>query len=207
MTRTWSKRSLASLAGIHPDLRRVMDRAISESPIDFVVIEGLRTVARQRELVAKGASKTMNSRHITGHAVDLMPIGPDGKGSFDWPLYHRLAPAVKAAAKAEGVALVWGGGWRTFPDGPHFELDRNVYPAGANVTNPAKPLTRPAPHVSKPAKTEHEPTTPAPVKPGNPVADQLLASKPVVAQNPPETAIKPGWLAALIAALVALVRK
>lgn len=131
MKRTWSKRSLASLQGIHPDLRRVMDRALSESPVDFTVIEGLRTQARQRELVAKGASKTMNSRHITGHAVDLLPHGPDGKGAFDWPLYHRLAPAVKSAAKAEGVTLVWGGDWRSFKDGPHFELDRNVYPAGA----------------------------------------------------------------------------
>ncbi|MGL5735297.1 MAG: M15 family metallopeptidase, partial [Beijerinckiaceae bacterium] len=73
--RKWSKRSLDNLAGIHPDLRRVMDRALHESPIDFTVIEGLRTVERQKELVAKGASKTMNSRHITGHAVDLMPTG------------------------------------------------------------------------------------------------------------------------------------
>jgi len=80
MSRKWSKRSLDSLKGIHPDLRRVMDRALQESPIDFTVIEGLRTEARQRELVAKGASKTMNSRHITGHAVDLMPTGRMARG-------------------------------------------------------------------------------------------------------------------------------
>jgi peptidoglycan L-alanyl-D-glutamate endopeptidase CwlK len=70
----------------------------------------------------------MNSRHITGHAVDLLPIGPSGP-AFDWPLYHKLGPAVKAAARAEGVALDWGGDWRTFKDGPHFELDRDAYPA------------------------------------------------------------------------------
>lgn len=151
--RKWSKRSLASLTGVHPDLRRVMERALQGSPIDFTVIEGLRTEARQRELVAKGASKTMNSRHLTGHAVDLLPTGPDGKGSFDWSLYHRLAPAVKAAAKAEGVAIVWGGDWKTFPDGPHFELDRKVYPAGA-------PLTRPAPQVNEKPKSEHKPISP-----------------------------------------------
>jgi peptidoglycan L-alanyl-D-glutamate endopeptidase CwlK len=127
--RTWSKRSLKALEGIHPDLRRVFDRALQESPIDFVVIEGLRTVERQRQLVRAGASKTMNSRHITGHAVDIVPVGPNGKIAFDWPLYHRIAPAVKAAAKAEGVAIVWGGDWRSFRDGPHFELDRRVYPA------------------------------------------------------------------------------
>lgn len=127
--RKFSARSLASLNGIHPDLRRVIDRALQESPIDFIVIEGLRTKERQKQLVASGASKTMNSRHITGHAVDLVPIGPNGKAAFDWPLYHKLAPAVKEAAQAEGVALVWGGDWTSFKDGPHFELDRKVYPA------------------------------------------------------------------------------
>ena len=132
--RKWSARSLKNLNGIHPDLRRVMDRALQESPLDFVVIEGLRTEARQRQLVAQGASKTMNSRHLTGHAVDLVPIGPNGKAAFDWPLYHKLAPAVKAAAEAEGVAIVWGGDWSTFKDGPHFELDRKAYPAGSWVS-------------------------------------------------------------------------
>jgi peptidoglycan LD-endopeptidase CwlK len=127
--RAWSTRSLKALDGIHPDLRRVFDRALQESPLDFVVIEGLRTVERQRQLVRAGASKTMASRHITGHAVDIVPVGPNGKIAFDWPLYHRIAPAVKAAAKAEGVAIVWGGDWKSFRDGPHFELDRRVYPA------------------------------------------------------------------------------
>jgi peptidoglycan L-alanyl-D-glutamate endopeptidase CwlK len=138
MTRKFSTRSLNNLKGIHPDLRRVIDRALQESPVDFVVIEGLRTVARQKQLVASGASKTMDSRHITGHAVDLVPIGPDGKASFAWPLYDKLGPAVKAAAEAEGVALDWGGDWKSFKDGPHFELDRKVYPAG-DWTSKAKP--------------------------------------------------------------------
>lgn len=144
--RTYSARSLKSLTGIHPDLRRVIDRALQSSPVDFVVIEGLRTVERQRELVASGASKTMNSRHLTGHAVDLWPIDPQtGKAASArderrlWALYRQLAPAVKAAAEAEGVALDWGGDWAKFPDGPHFELNRKAYPAdGAE----AKPLTR-----------------------------------------------------------------
>jgi peptidoglycan L-alanyl-D-glutamate endopeptidase CwlK len=131
--RKYSARSLSNLQGIHPDLRRVIDRALRDSPLDFVVIEGLRTQARQRELVASGASRTMDSRHLTGHAVDLMPIGPDGKGSFDWALYDVLGPAVEAAAKAEGVPIVWGGRWRNFRDGPHFELDRAAYPAGENI--------------------------------------------------------------------------
>ena len=142
MTRKYSQRSLNNLRGIHPDLRRVIDRALQESPLDFIVIEGLRTVERQREMVAKGASRTMNSRHLTGHAVDLLPIGPGGRAAFDWPLYHQLAPAVKAAAEAEGVKIAWGGDWKSFKDGPHFELDRNVYPASDWTTGDAPPEER-----------------------------------------------------------------
>lgn len=176
--RKWSKRSLDSLRGIHPDLRRVMDRALQESPLDFIVIEGLRTVERQRKLVAQGASKTMNSRHITGHAVDLMPVGPDGKGSFDWGLYHQLAPAVKKAAKSEGVAIVWGGDWKSFRDGPHFELDRKVYPADGKhvLVTEAQNLKPPLP---------------------KPVADRPLDTKPVVSDIGQDVKHKPSLWAAL----------
>jgi peptidoglycan L-alanyl-D-glutamate endopeptidase CwlK len=138
MSRKYSARSLKNLNGVHPDLRRVIDRALLDSPLDFVVIEGLRTKERQKELVASGASKTINSRHLTGHAVDLVPIGPNGKAAFDWPLYDKLGPAVKAAAEKEGVALDWGGDWTSFKDGPHFELDRKVYPEG-DWTSKVKP--------------------------------------------------------------------
>ena len=114
--------------GVHPDLRRVIDRALQDTPLDFAVIEGLRTRKRQEQLVASGASQTMNSRHLTGHAVDLLPIDPTtGKGEFAWPLYDQLGPAVKTAAKKEGVPIIWGGDWTSFKDGPHFELDRRVY--------------------------------------------------------------------------------
>ena len=126
--RKWSTISLRNLQGIHPDLRRVMDRALQESPIDFRVIEGLRTAERQRQLVARGASQTMRSRHLTGHAVDIAPI-VGGTIRWDWPLFHRIAPAVKLAAQAEGVPLEWGGDWRSFPDGPHWQLPWAKYPA------------------------------------------------------------------------------
>ena len=130
--RRWSQRSLGNLKGIHPDLRRVMDVALAESPIDFIVIEGLRTEVRQRELIAQGASRTMNSRHLTGHAVDLLPIDPaTGRGAFDWPLYHQLAPAVKKVAERLNVPITWGGDWTRFRDGPHFELAWHDYPADA----------------------------------------------------------------------------
>lgn len=139
--RKYSKRSLNNLRGIHPDLRRVIDRALQDSPHDFIVIEGLRTMQRQRNLVASGASKTMNSRHLTGHAVDLLPIGPNGP-AFDWPLYDRLGPAVKAAADAEGVEITWGGDWAKFRDGPHFQLDWDAYPTEAWVTGDETPKPR-----------------------------------------------------------------
>lgn len=142
MTRKFGARSIKNMSGIHPDLRRVLDRALKDSPLDFAVIEGLRTLERQKQLVASGASQTLNSRHITGHAVDLMPIGPDGKGAFDWPLYNQLGPAVKAAAAAEGVELDWGGDWKKFKDGPHFELDRAAYPVDEWTTGDKPPAPR-----------------------------------------------------------------
>lgn len=125
---TLNDRSEASLRGVHSDLVRVVRKAAALSPVKFTVIEGLRSVERQKQLVAQGASKTMRSRHITGHAIDLAPHRPDGKIAFDWPLYHQIAPAMKQAAADLGVAITWGGDWAGFPDGPHFELDRTKYP-------------------------------------------------------------------------------
>ena len=120
-------RSLSRLEGVHPDLVRVVKTAAAMSDLDFTVLEGLRTVERQKQLFAQKATKTMNSRHLTGHAVDLAPmIG--GKISWDWPLYNRLAKIVKAAAAVEKVPLQWGGDWRAFKDGPHWELPWAFYP-------------------------------------------------------------------------------
>ena len=121
------QRSLSRLDGVHPDLVRVVKKAAAMSDLDFTVLEGLRTLDRQRKLLAEGATKTLNSRHITGHAVDLAPL-IDGKVSWDWPLYHRLAKIVKAAAADESVPITWGGDWRTFKDGPHWELPWKFYP-------------------------------------------------------------------------------
>lgn len=121
------KRSIERLQGVHPDLVRVVERAIDLTPVDFTVLEGLRSPERQQTLVASGASQTLNSRHITGHAVDL-GAWVDNQVDWSWPLYAKIANAMKAAAKELGVSIVWGGDWRTFKDGPHFELDRRFYP-------------------------------------------------------------------------------
>lgn len=114
---------LAKLKGVHPDLVRVIKRAAKDSKVDFMVVEGLRTLARQKELLKAGATKILNSRHITGHAVDLVPL-INGKARWDWPLYRKLAPFIWAAAKAENVPLEWGGDWEKFPDAPHWQLPR-----------------------------------------------------------------------------------
>ena len=122
-----SARSRTRLKGVHPALVGVIEAAILISPVDFMVTEGLRTAERQRQLVAAGASRTLNSRHLSGHAVDVAAL-VDGTVRWDWPLYPRIAEAVKAAAKARGVGLVWGGDWPRLRDGPHFELDRRAFP-------------------------------------------------------------------------------
>jgi peptidoglycan L-alanyl-D-glutamate endopeptidase CwlK len=127
MTFVLGKTSLARLDGVHPDLVSVVKKAITISEIDFTVTEGLRTVERQKQLVAKGASQTMNSRHITGHAVDLAAL-VGGKISWDWEYYYKLSDAMKKAAYELNISIEWGGDWITFKDGPHFQLPHKKYP-------------------------------------------------------------------------------
>lgn len=120
-------RSVSRLVGVHPDLVAVVNRAIKLAEVDFAVLEGLRTHTRQIELVKAGASQTMRSRHLTGHAVDL-GAWVNGEVRWDWPLYHKIAAAMKKAAAELGVPIEWGGDWKTFKDGPHFQLPWKEYP-------------------------------------------------------------------------------
>lgn len=144
-----SNRSKKRLEGVQPELQAVVKRAIELTTVDFGVSEGLRTKERQAELVAKGASQTMKSKHITGHAVDLVAyIGSDVR--WELSLYDNIADAVKASAEELDVKIRWGAAWtvsdiaewdgsmqdamdsyvttrreqgrRPFIDGPHFEL-------------------------------------------------------------------------------------
>lgn len=130
-----SAKSRSRLEGVHPDLVAVVKRAIAITEQDFSVGEGLRSIERQRKLVAKGKSTTMNSRHLTGHAVDLLPypfhgdVDEDGIPNIeDWDQYYPIADAMKQAAKELNVDLDWGGDWKSFPDGPHFQLAWGSYP-------------------------------------------------------------------------------
>lgn len=137
-----SVRSLQRLAGVHPDLVRVVVLGLQYSPHDFAVSEGLRMMGRQRELVAKGFSKTLRSKHLVqpdgwAHAVDVVAVGDlDRDGDVDaqdraltWDrgVYTQIAAGVLQAADALGVAVRWGGEFKTrdgrpWFDGPHFEL-------------------------------------------------------------------------------------
>ena len=129
---TLGARSKSRLKGVHPDLVKVVERAINITTVDFTVLEGVRDPLRQKKLVEAGASQTMNSRHIPGadgfaKAVDL-GAWVDDEVRWDWPLYHKIAAAMLEAARELNVKIVWGGSWAKFRDGPHFELDRKAYP-------------------------------------------------------------------------------
>jgi len=143
-----SERSLGRLDGVDEKLVEVVKKAIQLTKVDFGVTEGLRTIERQQELVAAGASQTMASKHIEGQAVDLVAyVGP--RVSWELNLYDDIADAMKQAAKEVGVTLRWGAAWhknltdtdltsaelmneyvdlrrsqnrRPFIDAPHFEL-------------------------------------------------------------------------------------
>jgi peptidoglycan L-alanyl-D-glutamate endopeptidase CwlK len=117
-----SQRSIDRMAGVNDDLVRVVKLAITRSPLDFSITEGLRTVERQRELVAQKKSQTMKSRHIVGEAVDIcVLIG--GNANWDFENYRRVADVFKASAKELGVTITWGGDWKTLKDGPHFQIE------------------------------------------------------------------------------------
>ena len=125
-----NKRSLKNLEGVHPDLRRVVELAVSR--MEFTVIEGRRTLAAQRANVASGASDTLHSRHLTGHAVDAVPFDPHGQPL--WNLCGEVSKIMFAAAKELGVPIEWGGNFKRangkpFYDGPHYQLPWDKYPA------------------------------------------------------------------------------
>ena len=149
MTFKLSTRSIDRMAGIEPGLIEIVKTAITLTKVDFGVTCGMRTLAEQEALVAKGASKTMKSKHLEGRAVDLVAyVGSNVTWSLN--MYDDLADAMAAAAKQKGVALKWGAAWtvgniadwegsmedamntyvdlrrsqgrRPFIDAPHFEL-------------------------------------------------------------------------------------
>ena len=121
MTFALSSKSKEKLQDVDIRLVRLVEQAIKETSIDFTVLEGLRTPERQQQLVNDGFSQTMKSKHLTGHAVDLGAI-VDGKLSWDKQHYPAIAEAMKKVAAEQQVNIRWGGDFKSFFDGPHFEL-------------------------------------------------------------------------------------
>ena len=118
-----SKKSLAKLDEVNPDLQKLVRNAIGLSTIDFGISEGMRTKERQKILYDTGKSQTMNSRHLTGHAVDVY-AWKDGAVSWEFEDYETINVAFSQASKLTNIPYVWGGSWKSFKDGPHFELKR-----------------------------------------------------------------------------------
>jgi peptidoglycan L-alanyl-D-glutamate endopeptidase CwlK len=119
------------LKGVHGDLVRIVERAAEMR--SFMVVQGLRTMEEQRRLYLLGKSKTMRSRHLTGHAVDLAPLvdlDGDGDQELSWNPDHfwPISEAMLGASEYLKIPIIWGGSWESFRDYPHFELDRQVYP-------------------------------------------------------------------------------
>lgn len=123
-----AERSIKALQGVHPDLVAIVHRA-DELGARFHVTEGMRTLERQRSLLKAGKSKTLKSRHLTGHAVDFVAVTLDGGVTYAAEPMRAVADAFKAAARELGYPVEWGGDWRTFKDTPHVELSRKSYPA------------------------------------------------------------------------------
>ena len=130
----WDKVSTERRVGVHPDLLKLADAVLQAAPWPLRITEGMRTLERQKQLVAAKASKTLNSRHLTGHAIDVVPyidLDRDGKIETE-ELYNRhlfgiLIPIAKRETERLGIKMIFGYDWGW--DSPHWELDRRVYPA------------------------------------------------------------------------------
>jgi len=146
---TLAPRSLKCLEGVHPDIAAVVRRA-DELGARFHITCGLRTVEEQAELFSEGKSRTMNSRHLTGHAVDFVVARAGGGVSYDHADMAACAAIFKQAAAELKIPIEWGGDWKSFVDTPHIELDRKVYKAdGTKTPEPVSvPVAEGVPHVT-----------------------------------------------------------
>lgn len=114
------ERSKKNLTGVNHQLVEVVKLALELSPVDFTVIEGLRTKERQAELMKQGFTRTLKSRHIVGQAVDIVPLPVDWNNPKP---FHLVADAMKKAASQLGVKITWGGDWVSFKDLPHYQIE------------------------------------------------------------------------------------
>lgn len=156
--RTMTTQELLMMETIHPALRVWVVKLRKKAPFPLKIVEGMRSQKRQNRLFKLGASKTTNSAHLTGHAVDICPyvdVNDDGKITteemFHWPLYHRLGPLGEGIAQQMGIPIQWGGRWKSFPDGAHWQLVESEYPWNTQWFNQAyrhgQYTYQPVPHV------------------------------------------------------------
>lgn len=132
MTYRFSKRSYRNLQNVRPELVAVATLALDilgrEGGPDFVITDGARNLDEQRKLVEEGKSQTMNSRHLTGHAIDVAAFTPDYKVTWEPEPYRQIADTFKRAGEQLGIDIEWGGSWTSFTDMPHFALTREQFP-------------------------------------------------------------------------------
>ena len=119
---SFSKASLNKMNGVDSKLINLMKEAIKESPYDFGITEGIRTLKRQKDLFVEGKTKTLKSYHLVGKAVDIK-IYVNGEITWDFKYYKEVAEHIKEVARKLGYVITWGGDWKTFKDGPHFQIE------------------------------------------------------------------------------------
>jgi peptidoglycan L-alanyl-D-glutamate endopeptidase CwlK len=137
MSYRFSKRSYRNLQNVRPELVAVATLALEtlgrEGGPDFVVTDGARNLDEQRKLVEEGKSQTMDSRHLTGHAIDVAAFTPDYEVTWEPKPYRKIADAFERAGRQLGIEIEWGGSWSEFVDMPHFALTRQQFPAPREV--------------------------------------------------------------------------
>jgi hypothetical protein len=115
----------ANLRAIQPALAKVVRKAQADNPsLRFVMGSGRRDGKLQLQAVAWGWSRTQDSPHRSGNAVDLWPLDREGRVTFDPKTQNRIAVALKQAASELSVSLRWGGHFHGYKhmDRSHFEL-------------------------------------------------------------------------------------
>lgn len=127
MNFNFSIRSEKRLTGVHSDLIQLARMALQVSEVDFAITEGIRDQQRQNVLFKEGFSQTLNSRHLTGHAIDVM-AWIDGHASWDWGYYQKINEAFCLASDELSIPVEWGGKWKTLKDGAHFQLPHKTHP-------------------------------------------------------------------------------
>lgn len=152
MVYSFSTRSLNNLSSVHPDLVRLLKSSLNVAPYDFGIIEGLRTLEKERQEVATGKSETLNSRHLadaTGYcyAVDFICYDENNQGTWKPEYYQKVSEVFKRVSKQLNIPIVWGGDWKTLKDLDHLELDSKVYPTITKVVSMSTitPVVTPTP--------------------------------------------------------------